>query len=155
MAGILIRALCIVGVAAVVGSAASAAASTQAPGCPASSRHPVGDPRRVYAVPDGCIWLVSPSSTRASFGPVVRLRINAKTRTEPLSRDPFGDAYGYCGVSSFYVSGRFLTITASKAWLGQNTGCIAIHGGQMIWFESLRTDGYLRQIATSVPWHTP
>ena len=150
--GMLIRALCAVGVTVAIGSAASATASTHAPRCPTSSRYPVGDPRRVYAVPDGCVWLVSPSSIRASFGPVVRLRVKGKTRTEPLSRDPFGDAYGYCSVSSFYVSGRYLTITASKAWLGQNAGCVRIIGGQMIWFESLRTDGYLHQIATSVPW---
>lgn len=152
-----VRVLCAVGAAVTLCTATSAVAGvgTHAPGCRASSRYGVGDPRRVYDIPGGCIWLMSPSAIRASFGPVVKLKIDGKARTEPLGRDPFGDANGYCGVSSFYVSGRYVTVTASRAWLGQSTGCVPVSGGEMVWFERIGFDGWLHQIATSAPWHSP
>jgi hypothetical protein len=103
----------------------------------------------------GCVWLVRPSSIRAGSGPIVKVRIKTTVRTEPVGDDPDGDVFGYCGVSAFYANGRYLTITANQVWLGQNTGCQPIHGGEMIWFEYLRPDGYLHQIATSVPWRSP
>lgn len=144
-------------VVALVATAAAAASpsGTRATGCPAAPRYPAGDPRNVYPVPGGCVWIARPSSTLAGFGPIVMVRTKTKVRREPLGREPFGDAAGFCGVSALYASGRYLTITASKAWLGQTTGCQRIAGGEMIWFEYLRPDGYLHQLATSAPWRHP
>lgn len=151
------RALCLLLLAlALAGTgtaAAHAAAGGHAAGCPASSRFPVGDPRRVYAVPGGCVWILRPGSTRAGMGPIVEVRAGGTTRRVGLSNQPFGDAYGFCGVSFFFVSGPYITITATRAWLGQSAGCVAIRGSAMIWVEQVRPDGYLHEIAESPAWH--
>jgi hypothetical protein len=136
-------------------SAAAGATGVRETGCPTVPRYLAGDPRNVYPVTGGCVWLARPSSTLASFGPIVMVRTKTTIRRQPLGRDPFGDAFGFCGVSAFYASGRYLTITARKAWLGQGAGCQPIAGGEMIWFEYLRPDGYLHQLASSTPWRHP
>ena len=105
------------------------------------------------AIPHGCIWLYHPLSRRGKFGPIVKVKIHGRAATYPLSREPFGDALGYCGLEGFLVSGRSFTVTTSSAWFGPpqrvKNECVSDFLRSMIWV------GYVTESGQVLRWSSP
>ncbi len=108
--------LVIVGLAAVVTALASAPDGLgHRPKCPTRTPYPVGDARRVYAIPHGCTWVAQPRARQVA--PVVKTRIHGVTRSYRLTHAPLGDAAGMCGVAGFIVQWPLFVVATDSVWI--------------------------------------
>jgi hypothetical protein len=87
-------------------------------GCRVVFNKAVGDPRRIFAVPNGCVWLYRPSTRRAV--PVVIVRLSRRTAGFALPNWPLGAANGICNVTSFLVDWPLVTVVADSLWYQVN-----------------------------------
>lgn len=109
-------------------------------GCRVIGNAPVGDARRVYAIPHGCVWIFRPATRRTT--PVVLVRIRGRTRAHAFPRAPLGKARGVCRVSGFVVDWPVVTVTAASLWydVSGRPRCRANPAAAAIWISYYRYD---------------
>ena len=126
------RRLAVFAAAALAGTALTASADPQRPGCFAGSSFPRGSVRRVYPIPRGCTWLYRPDGGYFSIGPQIHTRIGGEDDGAALPRDPIGEAEAVCGMSTFVVSWPTFVVTARRVAWGDGTGCHALPAGRAV-----------------------
>ena len=140
-------------VAAVVPLSGAREASAHVPKCP-SSTAAVGDARKVYSIPHGCVWLAVESRRESTRPPLVVSRVHGRTREFRLPRTPFGVAKGYCWVHVFVVNWPYVVVSVapSKPNVSGGSDCFGGYDGDpMTWIAKFNRFGTSRSILTSPP----
>lgn len=137
-------------VVAFSGATFVATADAHRPGCSTGSTYPVGDARRVYAIPHGCTWIFQPRARQTEQ--VVKTRIHGVTRSFRLSHTPLGDATGVCWVGSFIVRWPVFVVSTDGVWVqrGGRNECVSSFDAAPTWVYRF-TAGQPRRLFTSPP----
>ena len=141
--------VCVAGVITGLGVAAQGRAHS--PNCPTPTPYPVGDARRVHAIPHGCVWVAQPRARQTV--PVVKTRIHRVTRSYTLTHAPLGDATGVCGVSGFLVEWPLFVVATDSVWVqrdGRNE-CVSSFDAAPTWIYRF-TATQPRRVFTSPPY---
>jgi hypothetical protein len=113
---------------------ASGPADAHQAGCYFGRTHAAWDVHRVYGSPHGCVWIHRPAGAAASIGPQIRTRLHGTEDSEPLARDPIGDATAVCGFNGFFVSWPYFVVTAKRVAWGAGRGCQTLGGtAAVVW----------------------
>ncbi len=125
---------------------ATGSASAHRPGCNFSPNQSagVGNPRHVYAIPHGCVWLYRPATRRSQ--PVAITRIHGRTRWHLLGRQPVADAKGVCWLTSFVVRWPYVLVATDGVWYersGRNE-CLSDFDAAPVWWMRWRNGALVR-----------
>ena len=139
--------------ATVVALAGAPEASADAPRCPFTTAA-IGEARKVYSIPHGCIWLAVESRGRSANPPLVVSRVHGKTRRFRLPRTPFGAATGYCWVNAFVVQWPYVVVSVAPEVPDPSGGSECrggFDGDPMTWIAQFNRLGTSRTVFTSRP----
>jgi hypothetical protein len=135
-------------VATLVALSLAPAAASHAPGCSFPRKQPpVGDTRRVYAIPHGCVRLIVPRDETKLPTVVVRQHdgrgrtFTRRVRLPGTNLDRANGSVGICGHDSTYlfvVAYPFVTVVAQELYdLGGRRECATDVGRALLWTGQL------------------